>query len=65
MVLLLSLSDFDVRHHVHSRREVDLGVLVDAADSSHLLAVFQSELLEVGRNWLKTVTNIVFISVAA
>jgi hypothetical protein len=50
---------------VHSRREVDLGVLVDAADSSHLLAVFQSELLEVGRNWLKTVTNIVFISVSA
>jgi hypothetical protein len=46
MIFLVGRSDFNIRYDVDSGREVDLGVLVDTADSGHLVSVPHGELLK-------------------
>lgn len=46
MIFLIGWSDFDVGYYVNTRRKVDFGVFVDAADGRHLVSVFHGELLK-------------------
>jgi hypothetical protein len=65
MIFLIGWSDFNVRYHVNTRRKVDFGVFVDAADGRHLVSVLHCELLKKGLQRVKAVVDVVLVGIAA